>query len=210
MRLNSASHSARQRAVDDAVIDAQRAGHHRGDRQRAVLHHRPLLPGGHRQDRRLRRVDDGGEVAARRTCPCWRSRSRRPGTPRASACRLRARPARSFISLLIAARPFWSALRTIGVISPSGIDTATEMSTSSYSTIASSVQLAFTFGTRRSVDRRGLDDQVVDRELERARPVLRRTWRSARRAASAARRSRCPSRRRNAGWSASPRSAAAR
>ena len=35
----------------------------------------------------------GGELAARRTSPCWRSRSRRPGTPPASACRpARARP----------------------------------------------------------------------------------------------------------------------
>ncbi len=43
----------------------------------------------------------------------------------------RARAARSFISLLIAARPFWSARRMIGVISPPSVATATLMSTSS-------------------------------------------------------------------------------
>ena len=39
----------------------------------------------------------------------------------------------------------------IGVISPSGIATATLISTSSYWAMPSSVQLAFTVGTRRSV-----------------------------------------------------------
>ena len=72
MPLQRLHELGRQRAVDDAVVDRQRAGHHRGDGQRAVLHHRPLLAGRDRQDAGLRRVDDRGEVAARRTSPCWR------------------------------------------------------------------------------------------------------------------------------------------
>ena len=51
------------RAVDDAVIDRERAGHHRRDRERAVLHDRALLAGADRQDAALRRVDDGRELA---------------------------------------------------------------------------------------------------------------------------------------------------
>ena len=60
-----------------------------------------------------------------------------------------ARAPRSFISRLMEARPFWSALRMMGVMSPSGMETATLMSTSSYRTIASSVKLALSCGTRR-------------------------------------------------------------
>ena len=43
-----------------------------------------------------------------------------------------ARLARSFISLEMVDRPFWSALRTIGVIRPPSIATATETSMSLY------------------------------------------------------------------------------
>ncbi len=62
----------------------------------------------------------------------------------------RARAARSFISLLMVATPFWSAWRMIGVISPPSMATATQISTSSYIAMPSSVQLALAAGTRRS------------------------------------------------------------
>ncbi len=50
-----------------------------------------------------------------------------------------ARAPRSFMELLIEARPWMSALRMIGVINPSGMATAIEISTSSYWMMASSV-----------------------------------------------------------------------
>ena len=57
-----------------------------------------------------------------------------------------ARAARSFISVAICARPFMSALRTIGVIRPRSVATATEMSTAPYWIISSSVHEALHSG----------------------------------------------------------------
>ncbi len=75
-----------KRAIHHAMIHAQRARHHSRDRQRVTLHHRPLLSRRNGQDRRLRRIDDRGELRSPRTSPCWKSRTRRPGIPPASAC----------------------------------------------------------------------------------------------------------------------------
>src|SRR5665213_4299094 len=50
------------RAVDDAVIASERAAHHRGDGEGAVLHHRALLAGADRENAAVRRVDDGGKI----------------------------------------------------------------------------------------------------------------------------------------------------
>src|SRR6185437_8349968 len=51
------------RAVDDAVVAGDRAGHHRRDRKLAVVDHGARLAGADREDAALRRVDDGGELA---------------------------------------------------------------------------------------------------------------------------------------------------
>ena len=84
------------------------------------------------------------------------------------------------------ARPFWSALRTIGVISPSGIDTATEMSTSSYWMIASSVQVALTLGNFRSVAAAALITRSLTESLKAPGPSFgARAFRSARSFSSA-------------------------
>ena len=48
-------------AIDHPVIDRERARHHGGDGERAVLDHRPLLGGADGEDHRLRRVDDRRE-----------------------------------------------------------------------------------------------------------------------------------------------------
>src|SRR6266566_5720185 len=61
--LESGEELRADRAVDDAMIAGERAGHHRGDRELAVLHHRPLLAGPDREDAALRRVDYRGEFA---------------------------------------------------------------------------------------------------------------------------------------------------
>ena len=50
------------RAVRHPVVDRQRCGHRLGDRHLAVADHRPLGDGAHRQDGRLRRVNDGREA----------------------------------------------------------------------------------------------------------------------------------------------------
>ena len=62
----------------------------------------------------------------------------------------RARLARSFTSLEMTERDFSSALRTIGVMSPSGMATATPTSACLCSTRAVEVQEAFAIGTSRS------------------------------------------------------------
>src|SRR6266851_2715198 len=62
-----------------------------------------------------------------------------------------ARLARSFISLAIVARPFWSAFLMIGVIRPSGSATATAQSTACHCRIASSLHEALARGTLRMV-----------------------------------------------------------
>src|SRR4029453_11141297 len=51
-----------ERAVDGAVIAGQRHAHHLRDLDLATAYHRALLAGADGQDRRLRRVDHGGEV----------------------------------------------------------------------------------------------------------------------------------------------------
>ena len=104
------------------MIDAQRAGHHGRDRQRAVLHHRPLLP----RAPTARIAACGGLMIAANSdtpnMPMLEIEKPPPWNSSGFSLPARARPARSFISRLIVARPFWSAWRMIGVISPSGID----------------------------------------------------------------------------------------
>ena len=62
--------------------------------------------------------------------------------------RSRARVARSLISAEMSTTCFWSAFRTTGVMSPSGIETATPTWTSAWVWIVSPVQDAFTVGKR--------------------------------------------------------------
>src|SRR5436190_17570672 len=51
-----------QRAVDDAMIDRERAAHHVADHHLALAHDDALLADADREDHRLRRIDDGGEL----------------------------------------------------------------------------------------------------------------------------------------------------
>ncbi len=81
-----------------------------------------------------------------------------------------ARAPRSFISAEMAARPLRSAWRTMGVISPSGMATATEMSTSSYWRIASSLQEALTPGWRRSATAQALMTRSLTESLKAPGP----------------------------------------
>ena len=105
--LKAARNSRADGAVDDAVIDRERAAHHRGDRELAVLHDGALLAGADRQDAALRRVDDGGELLDAEHAEIGDREAAALDTPRASACRRARRRARSFISAEICARPFF-------------------------------------------------------------------------------------------------------
>jgi hypothetical protein len=60
---------------------------------------------------------------------------------------LRARPARSFISFDICDSVFASALRTTGVMSPPGMETATPTSACLCFSMPASVQVTFASGT---------------------------------------------------------------
>src|SRR5262245_16954116 len=60
--LERADELGAKRTINGPVIGGQRHGHQHRGFDPAAAHHRPLLAGADRQDGRVRRVDDGGEI----------------------------------------------------------------------------------------------------------------------------------------------------
>ena len=162
-----------ERAVDHAMIAGERHRHDAGEGDAAVrgLDRLPTR-GADRQDGRLRRIDDGGELAHAVHAEIGdRRRAALIFARRELLRRARAPPA-SFISCEIAESVFVSACRITGVIRPPSIATATPMSECLKRRMRSSAHTAF--ARRHALQRRrpGLDDEVVDRELEARIAVL--------------------------------------